>query len=84
MNTREMKFKKTGDLIRKFRKQKGMTQSDLSDAIGYGNKAQNISNIERGMSGIPKTKIEKIAKVLSIPKNKIVNTIIRQQRDSLS
>lgn len=45
-----MKFKHQSDLMKKIRKESGFSQVKLANTLGVH--VQNISNIERGISGI--------------------------------
>jgi len=83
MKNETHRFLKTGDLIRRLRNKKGMTQVELSNAIGYP-VAQNISNMERGVAGIPDSKITVLANRLGVPRDKILNAIMSQKRENLS
>lgn len=51
--------KKSGLLLREFRRKAGITQHELSDALGYES-AQFVSNWERGISTPPSKTIVKI------------------------
>lgn len=84
MSKSKFSYKSTGDLIRRLRTKKGITQTDLSRALGYGSKGQSVSNMERGVAGIPKRKIALLAKSLGVPKAKIVTAIVKQQTARLS
>ena len=48
--------------IREAREEKGITQKELADALGYS--PMGISHFERGMRGIKMSDIEKLAKYL--------------------
>lgn len=54
-----------GILIRKYRKEKGMTQEDLGKAIGLSGKS-GISKLERGINDASTETVIKIAKVLEV------------------
>lgn len=81
---RKTNFKKTGDLVKRLRIKRGLSQRTLAMALGYKDIAQNVSNIERGKSGIPRQKVSLLAKCLGVSKNKIANAILRQERERLS
>lgn len=55
---------KLGKRIRKFRKERGMSQEDLADKVGLH--YTTISRIERGISNSPVQTVEKIAKTLKV------------------
>lgn len=60
-----MKFLNTSKLIKSNRKKLRMSQSDFAVAIGVH--LQVISNIERGISGIPKIRAKNFAKIMKMP-----------------
>ena len=57
--------KKLGDLVRYYRKQKGLSQEELGMAIGHSGKT-SISKIERGVNDANTKTIVKIASVLGV------------------
>ena len=57
--------KKLGDLVRFYRKQKGLSQEELGKAIGHSGKT-SISKIERGVNDATTGTIVKIANVLGV------------------
>lgn len=58
-------MKKETKLITRARKEAGLTQTDISDALGYRT-CQAISNAERGICGIPRKKIRKFCRVTKL------------------
>ncbi len=76
------KFVETGALIKSQRIKKGLTQKQVSLAIGYDNE-QTLSAAERGICNVPKAKIAVLAKTLGISQKAIVNAMLRQQKASL-
>lgn len=62
--------KRFGDKLREFRKQKRISQEEL--AFKSGLHRTYISDIERGARNVSLKNIEKIAKALSVPINKIL------------
>lgn len=52
-----------GDRVRRLRKAKKMTQSELAERAGYTSKAA-ISKIEKGINGVPLKYIDKLARAL--------------------
>ena len=55
--------KQIGYIIKRYRKQKGLTQTELAEAMGYKDKT-SISKIERGIATITVEQSKQIAKVL--------------------
>jgi transcriptional regulator with XRE-family HTH domain len=71
MITREQKElfrKKVGKLLEQRRLEKGMSRKELGETLGYeGNSAiQVVARFESGRAGVPKTKIDKLLKLLEI------------------
>lgn len=71
MITREQKElfrKKVGKLLEQRRMEKGVSRKLLGEALGYeGNSAiQVVARFESGRAGVPKTKIDKLMKILDI------------------
>lgn len=56
---------KTGDLIRKYRKAKGMTQKELAKAAGYSTHT-TIVKIEQNDIDLPSSKLATLAKILDV------------------
>lgn len=54
-----------GEKIKKFRKNKGMTQIELAEKVGYTNRS-TITHIEKGLIDIPTEKLHLIAKALGV------------------
>jgi len=54
---------KTGNIIKYYRKYRGLTQTDLAELLGYKDKT-SISKIEKGMASITVEQSKKIAEVL--------------------
>ena len=52
-----------GYIIRTYRKRKGMTQTELAEAVGYKDKT-SISKIEKGVATITLEQSKRIAEVL--------------------
>jgi transcriptional regulator with XRE-family HTH domain len=59
-------LKKLGARIAKVRKEKGLTQENLSDEIGLECDKANISMIESGLRNLTISSLQKIAKALKI------------------
>lgn len=58
-------YKFTGERIRRARMRRGMSQVDLSKALGYAD-STTIYKIEKGLQKIPFRKIKEICEVLDI------------------
>lgn len=54
-----------GDIIKRLRIERGMTQEELALAVGYSHKS-SINKIEQGKSDISQPKIAMIAKALGV------------------
>lgn len=54
-----------GEKIKKFRRNKGMTQIELAEKVGYTNRS-TITHIEKGLIDIPTEKLHLIAKALGV------------------
>lgn len=59
-----MKNIELGKKVKSRRKEIGMTQSDLADAMGYGSRS-TITRLERGDYDMKRSKLVKLAKVLN-------------------
>ena len=54
-----------GKALRDLRIEQDVTQSELAQAIGFRNQS-NVSQIERGLKGITKSKLLKAARYLGV------------------
>lgn len=72
--------------IHNFLKQKrlaaGVSQKTLSDALGFSS-GQTISNIERGLCGVPLSQVKKICKILGVSKSEIKQILISDYKEKL-
>lgn len=64
-----------GELARKHRIKKGMTQLELSQKLGY-NTMQFVSLMERGVSKMPINIIGKLIVILGMPEKKIIDALV--------
>lgn len=55
-----------GEKVRVLRKQKGLTQEELAEKLGYKSRT-SINKIEMGERDIPRSMIKKIAEILEVP-----------------
>ncbi len=58
-------YKNTGQLIREFRKAKGLTQMELSEMVGVS--YQQIQKYENSIDNISVDRLKQIAKALDVP-----------------
>jgi transcriptional regulator with XRE-family HTH domain len=70
--------KKCGDFLKTSREAQGLSQRDVSTALGY-NTSQFISNWERGLSLPPIPTLRKLAKVYKIDAEVLFNVILEAQ-----
>jgi len=77
-----MAFKNIGKLIKENRLKVGLTQNELSLAMGYS-KGQFISNVERGTCSIPNYQIPVVAKKLKVSKREIKEALVADFSESL-
>ena len=61
------------DNIKKYRLQRNMTQQQLANLTGYGDRS-SIAKIEKGLVDIPQSKVELFAKVLHVPAGELMGT----------
>src|SRR5690348_1927493 len=75
--------KQLGSYIRELREKRGLSQGDVAKLLRLKT-AQSISNIERGVSPLPRAKIKRLADVLGIRKSEIVTVVLREVQDRYS
>ena len=75
--------KHVGSFIKVLREKKGLSQADVAKLLSLKT-AQSISNIERGVSPLPRAKIKRLADVLGIKKGEIVTVVLREVSDRVS
>lgn len=66
---------KTGELIKKARMKKGLTQAELAKKLGYSI-PQFISLIENGHSKVPLSIVKELVNILKIPKSSLIKALI--------
>jgi transcriptional regulator with XRE-family HTH domain len=71
-----MKFENIAKLIRENRTRVNMSQSELSEKLGY-KKGQYISNCERGICSIPLKMLGKTADLLFMPRSAIKEAVLK-------
>jgi transcriptional regulator with XRE-family HTH domain len=72
-----------GRLILQARKSRNMSQVGLARRLNYGNTGQVVSNIERGLAGLPPKTIDRVSEVLKLEKETIITAMVRDYHDSL-
>lgn len=72
-----------GSYIKELREKKGLSQADVARLLSLKT-AQSISNIERGVSPLPRAKIKRLADILGVKKGEIVTMVMREVQDRVS
>lgn len=71
-----------GDLIRIYREQSNISQTKLARKLGYTT-GQYVSNIERGLCSVPIDKIEKLEKILDLPRHYTASALVNDYKDKV-
>lgn len=61
---------------------KGLSQNDLSKLLGYKN-GQFISNVERGLCGVPFKNLNKLCEILNIEQSELKAVILRDVEETV-
>ena len=69
-------------LLRTKRLEKDLSQEELGKMLKYKN-AQVISNIERGLAGLPPHTLKKISEILETPHEIFVDAMVSDYREHL-
>lgn len=69
-----------GQFIRSMREKRNLSQGDVAKLLSLKT-AQSISNIERGVSPLPRAKIKKLSEILGIPKSELMTVALREVQD---
>lgn len=78
-----MKNQKTvSDQWREFREKAGLTQREVSDALGYTT-PQFISNVERGRCRFPVEKLPKLKRLYRLSNDQVVDMIMVEEKQGL-
>lgn len=77
-----MRFKNIASFIKESRLAVGMSQSDLSYALGYKN-GQFISNVERAKCGIPAKKMKKVRDILKVSEDDLKQVMMNDYQGYL-
>lgn len=72
--------KLVGNYIREHREKIGLSQGEVAKQLRLKT-AQSISNIERGISPLPRAKIKKLSTILRIEKGEILTLVLREVQD---
>ncbi len=75
--------KQVGSLVRQLREKRGLSQGDVAKLLSLKT-AQSISNIERGVSPLPRNKIKRLADVLGVKKNDLVGVVISETQERIA
>lgn len=75
--------KHLGSFVRQLREKRGLSQGDVARLLSLKT-AQSISNIERGISPLPKSKIKRLADILGVKKDEIVNIVLQEVQERYS
>ena len=71
-------FDSQGLIIRSYREKLGKSQGQTARVLGYKN-GQFVSNLERGLCGLPIKNIKKLCDYLMIPTHELTNAILRDK-----
>jgi transcriptional regulator with XRE-family HTH domain len=69
-------------LLKEARQRAGLTQRQLSEALGFGT-TQFVSNIERATAPIPSKHFRKINKILRIPIESLMDYNVERYRERM-
>lgn len=75
-------FENIGRLIRHSREGVEMSQSKLSECLGFKN-GQFVSNIERGLCSIPADKVGAVSNMLHISRLEIVEAMVQDYKENV-
>lgn len=75
-------FKHIAQTVRVARLNKGISQSELSRALGYKN-GQFISNVERGRCSIPPSKLNLLCKAVDIEFRIVLSSLMSDYRATI-
>lgn len=75
--------KHLGTFVRELREKRGLSQGEVAKLLSLKT-AQSISNIERGVSPLPKSKIKRLADVLGVKKDEIVGIVLQEVQERYS
>lgn len=67
---------------REFREKAGLTQKDVSEALGYTT-PQFISNVERGRCRFPVEKLPKLKRLYRLSNDQVIEMIMGEEKQGL-
>lgn len=67
---------------REFRERVGLTQKEVSDALGYST-PQFVSNVERGRCRFPVEKLPKLKRLYRLSNNQLIDMIMIEEKRGL-
>lgn len=73
---------KLGPFLREKREQKGLTQAQVAEKLGYGS-PQFISNIERGISRVPLKSLRYFIDVYDLRPDDVIDLLLEEKRIQL-
>ena len=80
----ERVFGNVATVVKKYREKLGnLSQLEMSNKLGYKN-GQFISNVERGLCGMPFKKLNDTAKILNIDVTLLTAAVILDTKETLS
>jgi transcriptional regulator with XRE-family HTH domain len=74
-----MRTRPNADQWRAIREKVGLTQRDVSDALGYST-PQFISNVERGRCSFPVEQLPKLKKLYKMSTDQILDMMMKEER----
>lgn len=78
----EILFKNLGEHLKKQRTQKGLTQGEVAQALGYSS-PQFVSNFERGLCAPPIPKLGTLVKLYRMDSEELINIIVQSYEKEL-
>lgn len=82
MTARHNRFKALGDFFKVYRKNAGMSQTELGKKLGFSG-PQIVSNWERGDCAPPMKSMVTMAQLFDIPKSKVVELLLEENKKFL-
>lgn len=76
------RFTRTGGYLQGARQASGLTQTDVSQRLGYSS-AQFMSNFERGISMPPLEKLRDLVKIYSLEIALLLENVMADKREEL-
>lgn len=76
-------FSNIGKFVKKHREKVGLSQTELSRALGYS-KGQFISNVERGLCSVPLKHAVDLRKALDVEAHTLTTALLRDYHSTIS